>query len=74
MTGNASTVYYAAYVFFEKERIAAGGKKSDHRLEMERTWVREGGVETKTNLNNVRYITSRNTTLTMDSFGKVSSF
>lgn len=33
--GNTSSVYYAAYVFFEKERIRTGTKKSKDREEME---------------------------------------
>jgi hypothetical protein len=33
--GNTNAVYYAAYVFFEKERIRTGAKKSKEREEME---------------------------------------
>ncbi|KAI1781330.1 hypothetical protein F4818DRAFT_398731 [Hypoxylon cercidicola] len=36
--GCASKVFYAAYVFFEKKRIAEGKPKSQHRLKMETTW------------------------------------
>lgn len=32
--GATSSVYYAAFVFFEKERIAKGMKKTKHRVEM----------------------------------------
>lgn len=32
--GATSSVYYAAYVFFEEERIAKGMKKTKHRVEM----------------------------------------
>lgn len=35
VAGATSTVFYAAYVFFEKLRIAKGKPKSAHRLEME---------------------------------------
>ena len=43
--GNTSRVYYAAYVFFEKRRIALGKPKSKKRVEMEAEWEDEGGVD-----------------------------
>lgn len=36
IAGCTSSVYYAAYVYFEKLRIAEGKPKSKHRLEMEK--------------------------------------
>lgn len=33
--GNTSSLFYAAYCFFEKLRVAEGKKKSQHRLNME---------------------------------------
>lgn len=36
--GNTSSVYYAAYVFFEKVRLAQGSAKTKHRLGMEDAW------------------------------------
>lgn len=36
--GNTSSVFYAAYVFFEKLRIQEGKPKSAHRKEMEEAW------------------------------------
>jgi hypothetical protein len=42
-TGNTSCVFYAAYVFFEKIRLAEGKPKSKHRLEMEEIWGGKGG-------------------------------
>jgi hypothetical protein len=69
VTGNTSSVYYAAYVFFEKERIAAKRPKSGHREDMEVAWAREGGVDTKVNLSTVRYI-SRGP-VHMNSLGRV---
>ncbi|KAK3079132.1 hypothetical protein LTS18_005662, partial [Coniosporium uncinatum] len=36
--GNTNCVFYAAYVLFEKQRLAAGKPKSKHRLQMEREW------------------------------------
>lgn len=40
--GCASSVFYAAYVYFEKLRIAKGKPKSTHRLEMEQIYPGEG--------------------------------
>jgi hypothetical protein len=42
-TGNTSCVFYAAYVYFEKVRLAEGKPKSKHRLEMEEIWGDKGG-------------------------------
>jgi hypothetical protein len=36
--GCTSSIYYAAYVFFEKWRIVKNEAKSKHRLEMEKIW------------------------------------
>lgn len=36
--GATSSVFYAAYVYFEKLRLARNQPKSEHRLEMERRW------------------------------------
>ncbi|KAK3678937.1 hypothetical protein LTR78_001390 [Recurvomyces mirabilis] len=41
--GITCSVFYAAYVFFEKIRVAQGKAKSKHRLEMEQKWP--GGLE-----------------------------
>jgi len=36
--GNTSSIYYAAYVFFEKLRIKNGEKPTEHRKGMEKAW------------------------------------
>ncbi|EME46216.1 hypothetical protein DOTSEDRAFT_127202 [Dothistroma septosporum NZE10] len=36
--GNTSVVYYTAYVYFEKLRLAEGRPKSKHRVQMEAQW------------------------------------
>lgn len=41
--GCSSSVFYAAYVFFEKARIAEAQPKSQHRLDMENIWASRGG-------------------------------
>ncbi|KAI1213571.1 uncharacterized protein F4807DRAFT_411649 [Annulohypoxylon truncatum] len=43
--GCMSKVFYAAYVYFEKKRIAEGKPKSQHRLNMERIWADKGGFD-----------------------------
>lgn len=70
MTGNTSGIYYAAYVYFERERVAANKPKSAHRRDMEAAWGREGGVDVNTNLNNVSYISTG--PVYMDRLGRVS--
>lgn len=40
VAGCTSSVYYAAYVYFEKLRAAEGKPKSKHRLEMEKIYPR----------------------------------
>ena len=45
--GNANPVFYAAYVFFEKARVAAKTKKSRLRNEMEKIYLETGGVNVK---------------------------
>lgn len=36
-------MFYAAYVYFEKVRLAEGKPKSKHRLKMEEIWGDKGG-------------------------------
>ncbi|KAI1803533.1 hypothetical protein F4811DRAFT_524460 [Daldinia bambusicola] len=43
--GCTSSVFYAAYVFFEKKRIAEGKPESQHRLTMEELWAGRGGFD-----------------------------
>ncbi|KAL9088190.1 MAG: hypothetical protein Q9165_006317 [Trypethelium subeluteriae] len=50
--GNTNTVYYAAYVFFEKLRIKEGKPKSKHRQDMEATWP--NGADTRVHAKNKR--------------------
>lgn len=44
LTGASSNVFYGAYVFFEKIRVAEGKPKTQHRLDMEAFWSDQGGV------------------------------
>ena len=44
MAGASHNVFYGAYVFFEKVRIAEGKPKTKHRLDMEAAWGADGGI------------------------------
>jgi len=45
--GNRSAVYYSSYVFFEKIRVRDDKPKSKHRMDMERIYAEDGGMDTK---------------------------
>ncbi len=47
VAGNVSPIFYAAYVFFEKLRIAERKPKSATRKEMEEIWEDDGGFDIK---------------------------
>ncbi|KAI2777989.1 hypothetical protein F4815DRAFT_258098 [Daldinia loculata] len=47
-TGAKSTVFYTAYVYFEKLRLAQGKTKTKHRLDMEDIWAWRGGFDLET--------------------------
>ncbi len=70
MSGNASGVFYAAYVYFEKLRIKQGKKKGKKRLEMEDQWALEGGVPREP-VGNRSYIVGRGERPYMDQYGRV---
>ncbi|KAF2668893.1 hypothetical protein BT63DRAFT_374032 [Microthyrium microscopicum] len=70
VTGNQTNVYYAAYVFFEKQRLAARKPKTQHREDMEDAWWMEDGVDVTINLKNVRYIGRVGMSLGINKFGK----
>jgi hypothetical protein len=55
--GNTSTVFYAAYVYFEKDRLLRGKEKSEHRLDMEDIWL--DGFEVKELPHNMHFIVGR---------------
>lgn len=67
--GNTSRVFYAAYVFFEKLRLAEGKPKSKHRKDMEAAWP--NGFDTEHNSGG-RYWTVKGETPVMGKLGKVS--
>jgi hypothetical protein len=71
VSGNTSCVYYAAYVFFEKERLAAGRPKTQHRVDMEDAWGVDHGVDVKTVLKNSQYFTLPGEKVVMNNLGRV---
>ncbi|KAI2601782.1 hypothetical protein GGR54DRAFT_626962 [Hypoxylon sp. NC1633] len=46
--GCSSQIFYAAYVYFEKKRIAEGKPKSQDRLKMEEIWSEKGCLDMET--------------------------
>lgn len=60
MQGNTSKIFYTAYIFFEKLRLKEGKKESAKRLEMERLWGHQEGVDTKALSGNVACVMSSN--------------
>jgi hypothetical protein len=72
VSGNTSAIYYVAYVFFEKERLAAKKPKSQHREDMEEAWAEEQGVDTKRVLNNMVYVCHSSQQIYTNSLGKAS--
>ncbi|TQN64928.1 hypothetical protein CSHISOI_10493 [Colletotrichum shisoi] len=69
-SGNTSSVFYAAYVFFEKLRIVTKKPKGKTRLEMELLWP--DGFDTRAQM--ASYIVPTYATLTMDQYGKVHCY
>lgn len=69
--GNSSSVYYSSYVFFEKLRLKNKKEKSKHRLEMERIYAEEGGVDIK-HRSDLNFVTCRQgETPYEDQYGKL---
>ncbi|KAK2604147.1 hypothetical protein N8I77_007101 [Diaporthe amygdali] len=68
--GCTSSVYYAAYVYFEKLRIAEGKSKSNHRLEMEAIYPRRGMDRERDDTQG--FWTVRDQVPVMDEYGRVT--
>ncbi|KAI1114057.1 hypothetical protein F5Y14DRAFT_416047 [Nemania sp. NC0429] len=66
--GARSTVFYAAYVYFEKLRLARGEPKSAHRETMEALWGGCGGFDREQQCW-YSYDSGDGTTLIMDQYG-----
>ncbi|KAI0476564.1 hypothetical protein GGR56DRAFT_694136 [Xylariaceae sp. FL0804] len=68
-TGARSTIFYAAYVYFEKLRIARGQPKSAHRETMEDLWP--AGFERDIDNRTQFIVSSATPSLHIDEFGRV---
>ncbi|KAK2037914.1 hypothetical protein LZ31DRAFT_560028 [Colletotrichum somersetense] len=68
VAGNTSSVFYAAYVYFEKLRVRDGRPKTERREEMEFEW--HGGFENREQLDRRSYIVAAGSEVAMNSFGK----
>lgn len=68
--GNTTTIFYAAYCFFEKLRLKEGKPKSKFRLEMEDVWVKRGGFDIKFR-HDRGYLCTANVRPTEDKYGQV---
>jgi hypothetical protein len=67
--GNTSSIFYGAYVYFEKKRIMEGKPKSKKREKMEVEYTAEGGMDTKRRHD--RYWAPRGASVTEDQIGRV---
>ncbi|RYO75089.1 hypothetical protein DL764_010585 [Monosporascus ibericus] len=68
--GCKSTVFYAAYVYFEKLRLVESKPKSDHRLDMEEVWGRRGGFDTEHH-ERTRVVVHADSHPYMDKYGRI---
>ncbi|KAK2055042.1 hypothetical protein LY76DRAFT_203222 [Colletotrichum caudatum] len=68
VAGNTSSVFYAAYVYFEKLRVRDRRPETELRDAMELEWP--GGFETREQLDRRSYICAADTELAMNRFGK----
>ncbi|OAK99529.1 hypothetical protein IQ06DRAFT_317593 [Phaeosphaeriaceae sp. SRC1lsM3a] len=70
--GNTSAVYYGAYVFFEKMRIAEKKPKSKKRLDMEEIHGMHGGMDTERRRD--RFWVAAGEAPHVDKYGRVSIY
>ncbi|KAK2775400.1 calcineurin is a calcium-dependent [Colletotrichum kahawae] len=68
--GNTSSVFYAAYVFFEKLRVRDGKPKNKTREEMEARWG-PGGFDTERDSSR-GFFCAAGTAPVVDKYGRVS--
>lgn len=71
LAGNTSRIYYAAYVFFEKQRILQGKPKSKKRTENEDVWAGRGGIDRE---RQGKFLCSAGTTPYTDKWGQTRVF
>ncbi|KAF4972011.1 hypothetical protein FSARC_1341 [Fusarium sarcochroum] len=71
-TGAKGTVFYAAYVYFEKLRIAQGKPKTKHREDMED--IHPGGFSREQNHNTSYLVVGSSGNLGIDRYGLTVSY
>ncbi|THW27860.1 hypothetical protein D6D23_02453 [Aureobasidium pullulans] len=71
--GNTSSVFYGAYVFFEKMRIKQNKPKSEKRKEMEEVWG-PGGFDIEHNSATTGILCEMGDIVTKDKYGKMHSY
>jgi len=71
VAGCTSPIFYASYVFFEKERVAANAPKTKHREEMEKIWASKGGFDLEHDGRH-GYICAPGTRPHIDNYGRFS--
>ncbi|THY04434.1 hypothetical protein D6D01_10106 [Aureobasidium pullulans] len=71
--GNTSSVFYGAYVFFEKMRIKQNKPKSEKRKEMEEAWG-PGGFDIEHNSATTGILCEMGDIVTKDKFGRMHSY
>ncbi|KAI0908707.1 hypothetical protein F4823DRAFT_597922 [Ustulina deusta] len=67
-TGARSSVFYAAYVYFEKLRLAQNKPKTAHRSTMESLWEADGGFDREVD-HRTSYTIGVGETLCLDQYG-----
>ncbi|KAI2620947.1 hypothetical protein GGS26DRAFT_298033 [Hypomontagnella submonticulosa] len=71
--GAKSTIFYAAYVYFEKLRIAQGKPKTEFREEMEDIWLWNGGFDRETD-HNTLFVGRAGGDMRTDQYGRTSTY
>lgn len=72
LAGNTSSVFYAAYVFFEKRRVKDGKPKTKDREIMEE--IHWNGVDTKVQSGKVSYVVGAGSKVGIDKYGRVITY
>jgi hypothetical protein len=71
VAGCTTPIFYASYIFFEKERIATKAPKTKHREEMEKIWAEKGGFDLEHDGRH-GYLCSAGTRPHIDNYGRYS--
>ncbi|KAI0522151.1 hypothetical protein F5B22DRAFT_461057 [Xylaria bambusicola] len=69
--GAKSSVFYAAYCYFEKLRVAQGKPKTAHRLTMETLWAADGGFDRENDHRTTYFFLGAGDSATIDQYGRM---